>query len=204
MPFLLPGINFVCGLEGETKATYASNLDFLLRVVSEGLLLRRTNIRQVIPSRQEFDGVRLKREFAQFKKAVREKVDMPMLGRLAPDGTVIRDVYTELREGGRTFGRQVGSYPILVGLPYPMDAGCWVDACVVGHGPRSVTAIMYPTDVNTARLSMLEAVPGIGRRRAMAIVRNRPFASKEELWRILGKDAEMARNHLTVRREGKA
>ena len=204
LPSLLPGINFVCGLEGETKATYAANLDFLLRVVSEGLLLRRINIRQVIPSRQEFKGVRLKREFAQFKKAVREQVDLPMLGRLVPDSTVLRDVYTELREGGRTFGRQVGSYPILVGLPYPMDTGHWVDAFVVNRGPRSVVAITHPTDVNTATLSMLEAVPGIGKRRAMAIVRNRPFATEGDLWRVLGEGAEEARKYLAVRDEGKA
>jgi radical SAM superfamily enzyme with C-terminal helix-hairpin-helix motif len=202
LPRLLPGINFICGLEGETKATYAANMDFLRRVASEGLLLRRVNIRQVIPSRREFEGVRLKREFAGFKKAVREHIDLPMLDELAPDGTVLRDVYTELREGGRTFGRQAGSYPILIGLPYPFEIGRWIDVSVTGRGPRSIIAIQHPTDPNTATLGMLEAVPGIGKRRAMAIVRNRPFANDGELWRLLGEDARTARRHLTTGREG--
>lgn len=202
LPHLLPGINFICGLEGETKATYVANMELLQRVVSEGLLLRRINIRQVIPSRREFKGVRLKREFASFKKAVREHIDLPMLGSLAPNGTVLTDVYTELREGGRTFGRQVGSYPILIGLPYPFEVGRWLDVSVIGRGPRSVTAIAHPTDANTATLSMLEAVSGIGKRRAMAIVRNRPFANDGELWRLLGEDARTARQHLVVGGEG--
>lgn len=202
LPRLLPGLNFVCGLDGETKATYLANMEFLRRVISEGLLLRRTNIRQVIPSRREFRGVRLKREFAAFKRAVREYVDFPMLGDLAPNGTVLTNVCTELREGGRTFGRQVGSYPILVGLPYPCEIGRWVDVLVVNRGPRSVSAILHPTDANTATLSMLQSVPGIGKRRAMAIVRNRPFADDRELWRLLGEEAEAAKRHLVVRREG--
>lgn len=203
LPRVLPGINFICGLAGETKHTYAANQEFLRTVASEGLLLRRINIRQVIPSRQEFPGVRLRREFAAFKRFVREEVDLPMLERLVPDGTVLTDVYTELREGGRTFGRQVGSYPILVGLPYPFEPGRWVDVAVTGRGPRSVTAILHPTDANVATLSMLEAVPGIGRRRAMAIVRNRPFGDDEGLWRLLGEDARVAKEHLTVRDECK-
>lgn len=203
LPRLLPGINFVCGLEGETKATYAANLEFLQRVLSEGLLVRRTNIRQVIPSRRQFSGVRFRREFTLFKKTVREQIDLPMLANLIPDGTILTDVYTELREGGRTFGRQVGSYPILVGLPYAFETGHWIDVSVVDRGPRSVTAIAHPTDVNTATLSMLEAVPGIGRRRAMAIVRGRPFTNDDELWRLLGEEATMARAHLAVLSEGR-
>ena len=49
---LLPGINFLIGLPGETKKTFEKNKDFLKSVVDEGLLLRRINIRQVMI----FDG----------------------------------------------------------------------------------------------------------------------------------------------------
>ena len=198
LPSLLPGINFICGLVGETKGTYSANMEFLQDVLSEGLILRRINIRQVIQSRQEFPGVRLRREFAEFKKAVREQIDLPMLQRVAPDGTVLSNVYAEIVEGGRTFGRQVGSYPILVGLPYHVELGRCFDVAVTGRGPRSVTAILHPTDVNVATLSMLRAVPGIGRKRAMAIVRNRPFTDKEQLWRLLGEDLRTSDRHLAV------
>ena len=197
---LLPGINFLAGLTGETKGTYELDLEFLRTILSEGLMLRRTNIRQVIPSRGEFPGVRSKGPFAKFKRRVRQEIDLPMLERCVPDGTLLRDVYTELGEGGRTFGRQIGTYPILVGLPYPMPTGRWVDVHVTGRGPKSVFGIQHPTRANSASLSMLEAVPGIGRRRAMTIVRGRPYRTEEELRGVLGEDesARAAMSHLTV------
>ena len=200
LPRLLPGINLLAGLRGETKETYELNLEFLRTVLSEGLMLRRTNIRQVIHSREEFPGVRSKGSFARFKRQVRQEIDLPMLERCIPDGTLLRAVYTELGEGGRTFGRQVGTYPILVGLPYPMTTGEWVDVYVTGRGPKSVFGILHPTRVNSASMSMLEAVPGIGRRRAMAIVRRRPYRTEEELRRVLGEEesAKAAMSHLTV------
>ena len=200
LPRVLPGINLLCGLLGETKGTYDLDLAFLRQVLDEGLLLRRINIRQVVPSRQEFPGVRAKDAFARFKRRVREEVDSPMLEKVAPDGTVLTGVYTELREGGRTFGRQVGSYPILVGLPYPYEVGKKVDVAVTGHGPRSVGGLVHPTDANTATLSMLGAVPGIGRKRAMAIVRRRPFRDEAELWALFDEPGALrsARFHLGV------
>ncbi len=49
IPELLPGLNFVCGLAGETEKTYVLNEEFLARVRDAGLLVRRVNIRQVMP-----------------------------------------------------------------------------------------------------------------------------------------------------------
>lgn len=200
LPLVLPGINFVCGLEGESKETYRLNLEFLKQVLDEGLMLRRINIRQVVPSRQEFPGVASKRDFEEFRRRVRDEIDAPMLERLVPDGTVLRSVFSELREGGRTFGRQVGTYPLLVNIPYPVEIGRRLDIAVTGRGFRSVTGVVYPTDANTATLSMLESVPGIGRRRAMAIVRNRPFRDPSDLWKLIDEPnaLAMAQFHLSV------
>ena len=200
LPMVLPGINFVCGLDGETKRTYKLNLEFLRSLRDEGLLLRRINIRQVVPSRSEFPGIVSKEEFAKFKRAVREEIDAPMLEKLTPDGCVLRSVFAEVREGGRTLGRQVGSYPLLVTIPYPIDTGKRFDAAVTGRGYRSVSGIVYPTDANTASLSMLQAVPGIGKKRAMSIVRKRPFANSSQLWDLFDepKARESAQFHLTA------
>jgi radical SAM superfamily enzyme with C-terminal helix-hairpin-helix motif len=200
LPLVLPGINFVCGLKGESKKTYQLNLDFLKKVVSEGLLLRRINIRQVLPIRGEFPGVSSKAEFMKFKRAVREEIDGPLLEKLVPDRTVLKGVYTELREGGRTFGRQVGTYPLLISIPYPLDIGLKMDVAVTSRGFRSVEGVAYPVDANTSTLSMLQAVPGIGKRRAMAIVRGRPFSDLESLWRLFDepKALESAQFHLTA------
>ena len=49
MPELLPGLNFVFGLEGETKNTFDMDYEFLKNILDEGLLLRRINLRLVIP-----------------------------------------------------------------------------------------------------------------------------------------------------------
>jgi len=200
LPLVLPGINFVCGLEGESKETYRLNLEFLRKVVSEGLLLRRINIRQVIPSRNEFPGVVSKADFEKFKRAVRSEIDAPLLKKLVPEGTVLKSLYMELREGGRTFGRQVGTYPLLVSVPYPVDVGRMVDVAVTSQAIRSLSGIVHPTDVNTATLSMLQAVPGVGRKRAMAIVRRRPFSNADELWQLFDEPKALAsaQFHMTI------
>ena len=199
LPLVLPGLNLLCGLEGESRETYRLNLEFLRSVRQEGLLLRRINIRQVIPSRQEFPGVVSKQDFVRFKRAVREEIDGPMLERLVPDGTVLRSVYAEVREGGRTFGRQVGTYPLLISIPYPLEVGTRTDIAVTARGFRSVTGITYPMDANKATLSMLQSVPGIGKKRAMAIVRNRPFRNDQDAWKLFDEPQakESAQFHLT-------
>jgi radical SAM superfamily enzyme with C-terminal helix-hairpin-helix motif len=200
LPLVLPGLNFVCGLDGETRYTYDLNLEFLKKVVSEGLMLRRINIRQVMPIRSDSPGVRERGAFESFKRSVRQEIDLPMLERLLPDRTVLTRVYTELVEGGKTHGRQVGTYPILVTLPYKTEVGRWVDVAVTGRGFRSVTGVEHPMDANTATLSMLGAVPGIGKRRAMAVVRRRPFKDISELLPLF--DEPIARGsaefHLTA------
>lgn len=201
LPNVLPGINLLCGLEGETKDTYHLDFEFLKKVLDEGLMLRRINIRQVIPSRQEFPGVPSKRAFSEFKKKVRHEIDGPMLERVVPDRTILRSVFAELREGGMTYGRQVGTYPLLVNIPYPVEVGQRTDVAIVGRGFRSITGVIHPTDVNTATLSMLGAIPGIGRKRAMAIVRGRPFRDPTDLWKLIDEPRalESAQFHLTCR-----
>jgi len=199
LPAVLPGINFVCGLEGETKNTYDLNLDFLRDVLSRGLLLRRINIRQAIPSRSESPGLASRGAFMDFRRKVREDIDAAMLDRVVPDRAILRGVYTEVREGGRTFGRQVGSYPLLISIPYPMTIGQKVDIAVTGRGYRSVSGIVHPTDANTATLSMLRAIPGIGKKRAATIVRSRPFKDAARLWEVFDDQTalESAQFHLT-------
>jgi len=181
LPRLLPGLNFIVGLDGENEGTLDINLSFLRRVLGEGLLLRRINIRQVMPIRRKFKPGVSHSKFVRFKDGVREGIDNPMLQRLVPQGTVLRRIYTELREGNRTFGRQIGTYPILVGFQYPIDSGKFIDAKVVGWGQRSVTAVEFPLPVNTCPLAALESLPSVGKKRAARIARKRPIRSRGEL-----------------------
>lgn len=175
LPMLLPGLNFLSGLEGETEDTFGMDLAFLKGVLDSGLMLRRINIRQVSPTRREFAKTWNKKSFIRFKEQVRSGIDAPMLERVAPTGTVLRGVFTEVMIGKVMFARQIGTYPILVGMPQDLEPGIFLDAKVTSHGSRSLTAVEYPLDVNTCQLSALEALPGVGRKRALRLFRARPI-----------------------------
>jgi radical SAM superfamily enzyme with C-terminal helix-hairpin-helix motif len=193
LPKLLPGINLVHGLKGETAETFEHNKRFLQRVYDEGLMLRRVNIRQVMA----FEGTDMaetgaeiandhKQLFKQYKQEVRETIDNPMLKRVAPPGTVLPDVHLEYHQDGKTFGRQLGTYPLLVGLPGERELGRVIDVAVTDHGYRSVTGVPYPLDINSASMAELATVPGIGRSRAGDIVVGRPYDSPAEVGDGLG------------------
>jgi radical SAM superfamily enzyme with C-terminal helix-hairpin-helix motif len=184
LPKLLPGINLVHGLEGERPETYEHNKRFLHSVMDEGLLLRRVNIRQVMafPGTEMSDtGADIAKDhrdqFTAYKREVRETVDNPMLQRLAPAGTVLPDVHLEYHEDGTTFGRQLGTYSLLVGIPGERELGTTMDVAVVDHGYRSVTGVPYPLDVNAASMDELTTIPGVGQSTAGDIVVGRPYES---------------------------
>jgi radical SAM superfamily enzyme with C-terminal helix-hairpin-helix motif len=179
VPELLPGLNFVCGLAGETENTYELNEQFLVQVRDEGLAGRRVNIRQVMP----FEGTpvytdntlgKYDRRFRQFKEFVRSKIDLPMLKKVFPIGTVLKDVRIEV-SGDLSFGRQMGSYPILVGLPLPLPVRTMTDAVVVDWGMRSITALPVPVRINTLPASALKWLPGIGKKNVASVIAKRPF-----------------------------
>jgi len=184
LPKLLPGINLVHGLQGERRKTFEHNKRFLQRVYDEGLMLRRINIRQVMA----FEGTDMsetgaeiahdhKALFKEYKRAVREEIDNPMLQRVAPPGTVLPDVHLEYHENGTTFGRQLGTYPLLVGIHGERELGRRIDVAVVDHGYRSVTGVPYPLDLNAATMDELAALPGVGKQRAGDIIVGRPHES---------------------------
>jgi len=185
LPKLLPGINLICGLDGETDSTYRLDLDLLRRIIGEGLMARRINIRQVLPLRRDF-GTRIdKGGFKKFKETVREEIDQELLRRVVPKGTVLKDVYMEIQDGNTTFGRQIGTYPILVGVPYKVEIGSTHDVAITDWGFRSVTGITTPFNINTMPMSAIEGLPGIGKKRAARIVTKRPYRSMEELGAVI-------------------
>ncbi|MBS3816209.1 MAG: radical SAM protein [Candidatus Thermoplasmatota archaeon] len=179
MPELLPGLNFLGGLKGESRETYEKNLRFLEELLSEDLLLRRINIRQVLSHSGDFE-VRYKNEFKQFKKKVREQIDQPLLKKMLPEGSLLKDVYMEKMEGKTTFGRQIGTYPLLVGVNYQLELHEYYDVRITDHGYRSVTGVQQPLYVEEASFEQLKQIPGIGKKRAATIFRKRP-GSEEEL-----------------------
>lgn len=190
VPHLLPGLNFVCGLAAETEETYDKNEAFLKDLIASGLLVRRVNIRQLMP----FEGTKAWAEntlgkhdtrFRAFREHVRETFDVPMLQRVFPAGTLLSDIYVE--ECGRvSFGRQMGTYPILTGMPAEIPEGTVLDAVVSDHGRRSLTSLPVPINVNTLSTAAMRFIPGIGKKRATSIAAKRPFASLDAFREIVG------------------
>jgi len=188
LPHLLPGVNLVYGLLGETAETFEVNLTYMKDILAMGLMVRRINMRQVMvmPStRMEAVGEFLAKKhhsmFVKHKERMRMEVDLPMLARVLPQYTVMRDVRAELIQGNITWARQIGSYPILVGIPGKLPLGSSSDVLVLDHGPRSVSAIPSPIMINRVGMGELTSLPAFGRKRAAQVIRARPFGSIDDL-----------------------
>ncbi len=192
MPEILPGINFVYGLLGETKKTYQLNYDFLKQIYDEGLMVRRINLRQVMVfpktplSDSEISDFKNEKLFRAHKEQIRKTIDLPMLQRAVPVGTVLKDVFTEVIENtgsskSVTFGRQFGTYPLLVAVPDRLELNQFYDILVTNHGFRSITGVPFPVDVNTASLTILKELPGLNKSMAEELILKRPYKNEEEL-----------------------
>ena len=146
MPKFLPGINLLFGLIGENKETHQKNMVALQRIIEGNLLIRRLNVRQVTP----YEGTKLyeygtkfikknKKYYWKWRNEIRQNFDLPMLKRLVPVNTVLKDVYMEIYDGKTTFGRQFGTYPLVVGVKGRVKLGQYCDVKVTSHMLRSVT-----------------------------------------------------------------
>ncbi|MFP4655459.1 MAG: radical SAM protein [Methanohalobium sp.] len=186
LPELLPGLNFVYGLKGETKKIFKLNYEFLQKILDSELLIRRINLRQVItfPGTPIYgkDTISKKHNklFLNHKENVREYIDKPLLRRLVPDGTVLKNVLLEVHKDNVTFGRQLGSYPLLVGIPEKLHVRRFIDVMVTGHGHRSITGIPCPLKINEASLSLIQEIPGIGKKQAIDIYKGIPFKDEND------------------------
>ena len=198
LPKLLPGLNFIAGLNGETESTYHNNMELLRRIKEERLWLRRINIRQVEgTSFQEVNEP----QFRRFKLSVRDEIDNPLLKEMFPIGSILRDLWWEAHDDrirrpeqvtdpvfrdpgimgapGVTFGRQIGAYPILVGVPYKIPLESRSDVIITGHGNRSISGVELGIDINDATQRQLESIPGIGRRSAWSLLSTRAKLARE-------------------------
>ncbi len=192
VPKLLPGVNVLHGLLGENESTYEINYEFLKKTLDDGLLLRRINIRQVMVypgtplwrSNQKF-GVN-KKLFKVWKEKIRKEIDLPMMRRVFPIGTILRGVIPEKREGKLLFGRQLGTYPVLVGSYSKFEKKS--DLIVVNHGPRSLTGILYPVDFNKLSYDELRSINGMGKKRAKEVIMKRPFTGIDDMRNRLSRE----------------
>lgn len=147
MPCFLPGINIIFGLNGESKESFSQNYYWLKKILDSNLLLRRINIRQlaVFPGTAIAASVgnkfvkKNRRYYWGWRKRIREEIDLPMLKRLVPSGTVLKDVRAEIYDGKTTFARQFGTYPLIVGIAGRIPLGQYYSVKVTKHMLRSIT-----------------------------------------------------------------
>ena len=152
LPTYLPGINLLFGLKGETKSTHEENMKFLKQILAENLMFRRLNIRQVAlfegtPLYQDPDARKSlrknKKHYWKWRNQIRNEVDAPMLNQVVPKGTVLRKVRMEVYDGNTTFGRQIGTYPLVVGVPQRLQLGSFYDISITDHMLRSVVGKVH-------------------------------------------------------------
>jgi radical SAM superfamily enzyme with C-terminal helix-hairpin-helix motif len=202
MPRLLPGINFLGGLPGQGEESFRFDLDLLKAILKSGLLLRRINIRRAIlpdfiqRKTDRNESGKFESAFRRFKEEVRSVIDREFLSRMLPAGHVIRGVRTEAIEGKVIFGRQIGSYPILVGIPHIVPIGNKVDVAVTRVSCRSVTGFRTPFDLSRASFNDLTALPGIGKKRAASLFR--AIGRGEGIPRGLFEDNKWVEEHLRI------
>ncbi len=200
MPHILPGINFVLGLPGESKETYILNREFLEKLLRENICVRRINIRlaTVFPGTPlwnlrdiVYKNIKRHRKYIEsFRYWVRNVFDIENLRRILPKGTILRRLYTELHDKDGTYCRQVGSYPLIVYVPERLELEKWIDIIVVDYLPRSVIGVKYPININTISIKLLRMLPGMNDYMISKVVKSRPFRNIEEVRNVLG---ELAR-----------
>lgn len=150
LPHLLPGINLLYGLPGETKETYILNYEYLSRLLQENLLVRRINIRKVTVL--ENTPLWLKKNtvykllrkhqglYTKYRLKIMNNIDKPMLKKILPPGTLMRYLYVEKQVGNHVIARMPGSYPIAVKIPYSLPLRKIIDARIKSIAAKSVLA----------------------------------------------------------------
>jgi len=146
LPKLLPGLNLIYGLPGESHATHIANLHWLGRILDAGLLCHRTNVRQA----RAFPGTPLAKigalgplpsaeHFASWKADIDFGWDQPMKERVYPTGLLIPGLHSYFVGRDGTWWRRLGSYSIqIVEESSATPVGTEADLTVTGHAPRVI------------------------------------------------------------------
>jgi radical SAM superfamily enzyme with C-terminal helix-hairpin-helix motif len=144
LPALLPGLNLVYGLPGETHRTHYENLSWLVRILDAGYLCHRINVRQAraypgtaLSALQRAVAAPSREHFGTWKTDVAYVFDQPMKQRVYPSGMTIGGLHSFFVTTRGTWHRRLGSYPIQVveaGAVRPLFEDTRL--VVTGHEPR--------------------------------------------------------------------
>ncbi len=182
IPKLLPGINLIHGLRGETADTFRINHSWLEKIASEGLLVKRINIRKLQPypgtpifNEKIRSGNAITKRFEYFRGRIRDEIDNYMLKKIYPAGTLLEDILMLDSRDGYSLGKQIASYSITVKVAGEYQNRSFSNVIVTGHRERSLAALTVPFNINSAPSSAFGMIPGIGKDGASSIILKRPF-----------------------------
>ncbi|WP_405775552.1 radical SAM protein [Streptomyces sp. NBC_01538] len=147
LPKLLPGLNLIYGLPGETHATHLANLKALQRIYDAGLMCHRTNVRlarafpgtPLADEEASLEGLPSAEHFSTWKTDIDQIWDRPMKERVYPAGLEIPGVHAYFVDEHGTWFRRLGSYAIQIIEPGAVvPVGTPADITVTGHAPRVI------------------------------------------------------------------
>ncbi|MEV7087982.1 radical SAM protein [Streptomyces sp. NPDC093085] len=146
LPMLLPGLNLIYGLPGETHRTHAANLQGLAAILDADLLCHRTNVRlaRAFPGTPladlgELGPLPSAEHFATWKADIDHTWDQPMKERVYPTGLRLAGLHSYFIDQDGTWWRRLGSYSIqVVERGSAVPRGATADLAVTGHAPRVI------------------------------------------------------------------
>jgi len=115
-PMLLPGINLIYGLPGQTSATHEINCDYLGKILANGWQTRRLFYRKMTrPTGISFsNGPSSSQEYRECFSDIIESYVLPMQSRVYPPGTVLRNFREVVWQSGDSYLRTLGTCSIRV------------------------------------------------------------------------------------------
>ena len=140
---LLPGLNLIYGLPGETHRTHYENLAWLVRILDAGTCATASTCGRPAPTPAPHSRRWAKapppsaEHFATWKADVSYVFDQPMKQRVYPAGRTITGLHSFFVTSRGTWHRRLGSYSIQVverGTARPLFEDA--ELTVTGHEPR--------------------------------------------------------------------
>ncbi|HHX99151.1 TPA: radical SAM protein [Candidatus Dojkabacteria bacterium] len=117
LPKLLPGINIIYGLDGQSNKTLDYNLTNFRKMLDSGSWVRRVFVRKLTsPYGEQFDKYTKDKleEFEYWNCKIRKEFTIPMLKKVFPVGLVIKDLRMEMFRNGDSILRQMATCPVRV------------------------------------------------------------------------------------------
>lgn len=117
LPKLLPGINIIYGLDGQTDKTLNYNLQNFKQILDSSNFIRRVFVRKLTsPFGEQFDKYTDEEinEFNNWSKTIESDFIVPMLKRVFPIGLEISDLRMEMYKDGDSILRQMATCPVRV------------------------------------------------------------------------------------------